>query len=406
VRLEGLRALSNDTDLAARCQRYTSALDDPWLPVALTAIDGLAVCPDGVPVLTSLATGAWSERGWQPRAHALVSLSRLAATEAGEAIVLAAAADPWQVRMYAARAAGETGDMAVLRQLAVDAVANVRHAAVRALSAREGHAADDLYLEALTDGDYQLVMAAAGALAGSPDPRALPAAMDALARITGEERETSRDPRAALLRTVFDLGSADHADEVEPYLRDFDPAIASQAAEMITDWTGITAAATPQRLPAVAFPTAEQLEELAGSRAALHMANGDTITLRLLPYDAPTHTARFVDLARTGYFDGLTLHRVVFNFVLQGGSPGANEYMGDGAFARDEITAFSHRRGTVGTSTRGRDTADGQLFINLADNLRLDFNYTIFAQVVEGDAALDNVLEGAVIESITIAQAD
>jgi len=75
--------------------------------------------------------------------------------------------------------------------------------------------------------------------------------------------------------------------------------------------------------------------------------------------------------------------------------------MGDGPFTRDEITARSHRRGTVGTSTRGRDTGDGQIFINLIANLRLDFNYTIFAEVIEGMEALDNVAEGAIIESIT-----
>jgi len=131
------------------------------------------------------------------------------------------------------------------------------------------------------------------------------------------------------------------------------------------------------------------------------MGNGDTLTLRFFPFEAPTHAARFVRLASDGYFDGLTFHRVVYNFVLQGGSPGANEFMGDGPFTRDEITARSHRRGTVGTSTRGRDTGDGQIFINLADNLRLDFTYTIFAEVIQGEDALDNVLEGAVIESIT-----
>jgi len=80
--------------------------------------------------------------------------------------------------------------------------------------------------------------------------------------------------------------------------------------------------------------------------------------------------------------------------------------MGDGSYSRDEITARSHRRGTVGTSTRGRDTGDGQIFINLIDNLRLDFNYTIFAEVIEGVGALDNVVEGAVIESITLARDD
>ena len=59
--------------------------------------------------------------------------------------------------------------------------------------------------------------------------------------------------------------------------------------------------------------------------------------LRLLPFDAPTNAWRFARLAREGWFDGLTFHRVAPNFVIQGGSPGANEYAGDGPYTRDEI---------------------------------------------------------------------
>jgi cyclophilin family peptidyl-prolyl cis-trans isomerase len=132
------------------------------------------------------------------------------------------------------------------------------------------------------------------------------------------------------------------------------------------------------------------------------MANGGEMELRLLASEAPTNTARFARLARSGYFDGLTFHRVAPNFVIQGGSPGANEYAGDGPYTRDELTSRPHLRGTVGLSTRGRDTGDAQIFINLVDNVRLDHNYTIFAEVVSGMEVADAVLEGGIIESITI----
>jgi cyclophilin family peptidyl-prolyl cis-trans isomerase len=114
------------------------------------------------------------------------------------------------------------------------------------------------------------------------------------------------------------------------------------------------------------------------------MLGGGRIELKLLAFEAPTNTARFARLARAGYFDGLTFHRIAPGFVIQGGSPGANEYVGDGPFTRDELISGSHRRATVGVSTRGRDTGDGQIFVNLVDNPRLDHNYTIFAQVVSG----------------------
>jgi cyclophilin family peptidyl-prolyl cis-trans isomerase len=93
---------------------------------------------------------------------------------------------------------------------------------------------------------------------------------------------------------------------------------------------------------------------------------------------------------------------VVANFVVQGGSPGANEYMGDGPFTRDELTLRSHARGTLGISTRGRDTGDGQIFINLVDNIRLDHDYTIIAEVVSGMDAVDAMLEGAVIARVEL----
>ena len=127
------------------------------------------------------------------------------------------------------------------------------------------------------------------------------------------------------------------------------------------------------------------------------MERGGEIDIRLLAELAPTNAARFARLAESGYFDGLTFHRVVTNFVLQGGSPGANEFAGDGPYTRDELGLLSHWRGTVGLSTRGRDTGDGQLFINLVDNLRLDHNYTIFGEVVRGMDVADVVSEGDVI---------
>ena len=119
--------------------------------------------------------------------------------------------------------------------------------------------------------------------------------------------------------------------------------------------------------------------------------------VELLPDLAPRNAWRFVTLARAGYFDGLTFHRWVPNFVLQGGSPGANEYAGDGPYTRDEVGG-SHWRGTVGISTRGRDTGDAQIFINLVDNVRLDHDYTVFGFVAEGMDVVDGLLEGAVIE--------
>jgi cyclophilin family peptidyl-prolyl cis-trans isomerase len=106
-------------------------------------------------------------------------------------------------------------------------------------------------------------------------------------------------------------------------------------------------------------------------------------------------------MAREGWFDELTFHRMVPNFVLQGGSGGANEYAGGAEFSRDEVGG-NHRRGTIGISTRGRDTGDGQIFINLVDNLNLDHEYTVIGEVTTGLELLDRILEGAIIARIEV----
>jgi cyclophilin family peptidyl-prolyl cis-trans isomerase len=134
------------------------------------------------------------------------------------------------------------------------------------------------------------------------------------------------------------------------------------------------------------------------------MAGGGTFELRLLPDEAPMTAQHIANLARDGYYNGLTFHRVVPNFVIQGGSPGANEYAGQGPFMRDEVGLVSHRRSTVGISTRGRHTGDAQIFINLVDLPRLDHTYTVFAEVVSGMDVVDGILEGAVISRVDITQ--
>ena len=128
-----------------------------------------------------------------------------------------------------------------------------------------------------------------------------------------------------------------------------------------------------------------------------------TITVDLLTDEAPVTVAVFAQLSEAGEYDGLTFHRIVPNFVIQGGSPGADEYDGRSRdFMRDELGFARNARGTIGISTRGRDTGDAQIFFNLVDNFRLDRDYTVMASVHDGLAVMDRVQEGDVIERIEI----
>ena len=87
--------------------------------------------------------------------------------------------------------------------------------------------------------------------------------------------------------------------------------------------------------------------------------------------------------------------------MIQGGSPGANEYVGYREFMRDEVNG-ANVRGTVGLSTRGRNTGDAQFFVNTVDNPRLNDDYTVFASIADNEMpVVDAIQEGDVMRRIT-----
>jgi cyclophilin family peptidyl-prolyl cis-trans isomerase len=403
VRYEAVRVYAARLGAVRGCGPVVAAARDPSMHVSLLAIGLLGTtcrAPSHAGLLDSIAAlAATGADGWHRAAHAAVALASI---DAGRARVragtLARHPSPF-ARTYAARAAAAAADGALLYRLVHDESANVRTAAVAGLAAVAGHAADSIFTTQLTSDESELLMAASAALEGSRTASAADRLLDALDRVSGLERETSRDARIALLERVGELGGASLAGRVEPYLRDFDEAVASRAADVLEAWTGERPPTAPTPLPPLPLPTYAEAMALARTSFVLEMARGGEIDVRLLPFAAPTNAARFARLARSGYFDGLTIHRVAPNFVVQGGSPGANEYSGDGPFTRDELSV-PNWRGTVGLSTRGRDTGDAQFYINLIDNVRLDHEYTVFGVVVQGMAVVDGVLEGAVIRRV------
>jgi cyclophilin family peptidyl-prolyl cis-trans isomerase len=323
--------------------------------------------------------------------------------------------------MYAARAAGDLADTASLRGAAQDAADNVRSAAVAALSGLirpvqpnatpaidRTPGIDSIFVAELKRRDYQLILEAARALEGAPATASLGDALFvALDRISLERRETSRDPRMELLARIETLSASNREARLRPYLADFDPAIAERAAQILRKWGVANAAANPRPMAPIPVSLTD-ISSLHNARVRVTMAaasGGGSFELRLFVDEAPATVRAFAALAVKGYYDGLTFHRVVTNFVIQGGSPGANEYVGNNRFLRDELGLRSHERGTLGISTRGRDTGDAQIFVNLIDNWRLDHDYTVFAEVVRGMEVVDAVLEGDVIERIDILDA-
>jgi len=412
VRVDALAAFERWLRPAAGCDAIIAAMTDPNPHVVATAI-GLAgrPCPDRAAQVSALQARAAEIDGpdadWRAPARALHALARVAPEAAAEDVAgLAAHANPF-ARAWAARAAAALGDHATLTRLAADPTPNVREAALRGLAAVSEAGASplpnltDMYAAQLEANDPQLVMTATRLLvarAGADAP--LPQLLAALDRFSTARRETERDVRVALLDGIGAVGG--FSDDLAPYLTDFDAVIAERAAALLTTATGQAHSAAPQPLARTPTPTAARLSDLERSAVVLHMAGLGDIVIALRPHLAATNADRFARLAAEGYFDGLTFHRVEPNFVIQGGSPHANEFAGDGPYSRDEISGAAHWRGTVGLSTRGRDTGDAQIFINLVDNLRLDSNYTVYGVVVEGMEVVDAIQEGAVIKTAEV----
>ena len=341
---------------------------------------------------------------WQAAAHALVALVPNRPKIAEELLLPFLVHPRPQVREYAARAAIGLNDDSALVRLASDPDDNVRQTAIIGLSKLKNHAFDSVYVAALSAGGYQDVLAASNALAGSSDPRAVSALLNSIDRISAGRRENSRDERIAILTRLAELGAPANAPRIKPYLTDFDTTVAAKAASMLTGWTGATVLPHAKPLPIRVEPLAEifRTRNLQLRITMADSSGGGTILVRLFTDEAPATIARIVRLARARYYDGLTFHRIVPNFVIQGGSPGANEQVGDAAFMRDELGMRSHDRGTLGISTRGRDTGDAQFFVNLVDNPRLDHEYTVFGEVIAGMNVVDGILEGDVMARVEV----
>lgn len=375
LKLRGLTAQRND------CAVLRDAFADASIPVRLRAADlASASCAaddmmaatlrdwiDRMPAnVTKRAPNQWS---WHGAAHGVVALARTRPADARPRIAKLARHPQWQLRMYAAHAAGALNDTAQLRALVRDRNDNVQEAAIQELVKITAHADDALYLAALKGTGAQAVRAAASALKDSPRADAKAAANAAFDKWVARNNASAHDVRTALLEAAGRPASDDRPPTIKVEL--------------------------PRDAVALALGADIRL------RVTMSPASGGgSFVVRLRGDVAPMMAARIRALANAKYYDGLTWQRVEHDFVIQGGSPGANEYVGLPQFLRDELGTVPHLRGTVGMSTRGHDTGDAQWFVNLRDNLRLGRDYTVWAEVVEGIDVVDGILEGDVIARI------
>ena len=135
----------------------------------------------------------------------------------------------------------------------------------------------------------------------------------------------------------------------------------------------------------------------------LHTSKGD-IEVTLLATKTPVTVANFLNLTKRGYYDGLTFHRVIANFMIQGGDPTGTGRGGPGYQFEDEIhPALRHTRaGLLSMANAGRGTNGSQFFVTHNATPWLDGKHTIFGQVTKGQSVVDSIQQGATINSIDV----
>lgn len=140
----------------------------------------------------------------------------------------------------------------------------------------------------------------------------------------------------------------------------------------------------------------------AGKHVKIETENGDII-IELYPEVAPNHVASFKALIAKGFYDGLIFHRVIADFMAQGGDPTGTGMGGPGFTIKAEFNKRKHLRGTLSMArTRDPDSAGSQFFICFAPQPYLDGQYTVFGQVTKGMDVVDKIKIGTVMKKLTV----
>jgi cyclophilin family peptidyl-prolyl cis-trans isomerase len=182
------------------------------------------------------------------------------------------------------------------------------------------------------------------------------------------------------------------------------PASNSETAATTTETvTTSSASATEATMPPPAAPATAGEKKPASHYenkvAELHTSAGE-IDIRFFPDVAPNHVKNFIDLAEKGFYNGTKFHRVIPDFMIQGGDPNTVSGSpstwgtgGSGTYINAEFNAVKHKRGIVSMArSSSPDSASSQFFIMVADTPSLDNQYSVFGQVTKGMDVADKIV--------------
>jgi cyclophilin family peptidyl-prolyl cis-trans isomerase/HEAT repeat protein len=252
----------------------------------------------------------------------------------------------------------------------------------------------------------------------SPDPAVRSAAARAIGRLRpaggaaalrdafrASQDTALQDARQAAMEALVPFGVAEAMDTVKAALADRDWSMRLRAAALLreldpsADTTDVIRPAPGD--PIAPYTSPELIAPTVSPHAFIETAKG-TVEIEFTVLDAPQTVQNFIALARRGYFNGLQVHRVVPNFVVQDGDPRGDGSGGPGYSIRDELNDRPFVRGTVGMALSAADTGGSQWFIMHSPAPHLDAKYTVFGQVVNGMEVVDRIQQLDVIQRVRI----
>ena len=220
------------------------------------------------------------------------------------------------------------------------------------------------------------------------------------------QRDATYVARAAALAALAKYGAAEAAPVLRSALADKNWAVRVRAAALLKELDRASEVEAqirpaPTQLSPDAYGTPRLVNPQFSTQVFIDTDVG-TIQLELAVLDAPLTVENFVMLARKGFFNGLTFHRVVPDFVVQGGDPRGDGEGGPGHTVRDELNQLPYLRGTVGMALDWTDTGGSQFFITHSPQPHLDQRYTVFGRVVAGMDVVDQLQQWDVIRRVRV----
>ena len=289
-----------------------------------------------------------------------------------------------------------------LRPMLDDQDKRVVPAVLGALTALKAADLEAILLEQLKNADFGVRTAAARAL-GEVKPASGAAALREAYRVG--QADATYTARAAALGALVSYGAAEATETLKTALTDKDWAIRVRAAEWLAKFEpAFDTAHTIRPAPSATTSSYDAPELIApqySPHAFIETAKG-TIEIELSVLDAPQTALNFITLARKGFFNGLQIHRVVPQFVVQDGDPRGDGEGGPGYTIRDELNDRPYLRGVVGMALEWRDTGGSQFFITHSPQPHLDAKYTVFGHVVNGMDVADRIQQLDVIQRVRI----